>query len=146
MPEFFGQNDNYTIPAIIFIRRIDDLARTNNWNDTTTYANVANALRGFACDWIFTILDQVLARLHKNHLKINQEKFVFGNTHPGEANWGRTSSKRSRMPSCPPTSRLLGTLWDYAIPSRPISKILQSLQHHYSGSQVRIWATNQALY
>jgi Reverse transcriptase (RNA-dependent DNA polymerase) len=31
----------------------NDLARTNNWNDTTTFANVANTLKGFARDWLF---------------------------------------------------------------------------------------------
>jgi hypothetical protein len=36
------------VMAIVFIRKIDNLARSNNWNDTTTYANVANAFMGFA--------------------------------------------------------------------------------------------------
>jgi len=40
VPEFFGQRGKDTISAIVFIRRIDDLVRTNNWNDTTTYTNV----------------------------------------------------------------------------------------------------------
>jgi hypothetical protein len=35
------------------------MARSNNWNDTTTYANVANALKGFACDWLFAIADML---------------------------------------------------------------------------------------
>ncbi len=48
--EFFRQKCKDTISAIIFIRRIDDLARTNNWSDTVTYTNVANTLRGFAHD------------------------------------------------------------------------------------------------
>jgi hypothetical protein len=52
--EFFGQKGKDTISAIVFIRRIDHLARSNNWNDTTTYMNVANTLRGFASDWLFT--------------------------------------------------------------------------------------------
>jgi hypothetical protein len=30
VPEFFGQKNKDTITAIIFIRRINDLARTNN--------------------------------------------------------------------------------------------------------------------
>ena len=38
--------DNIT--AIVFIRKIEDLARSNRWMDTTTYANVANNLKGFA--------------------------------------------------------------------------------------------------
>jgi hypothetical protein len=37
----------------VFIRKTDDLAQTNRWNDTTTYANVANTLKGFTRDWLF---------------------------------------------------------------------------------------------
>ena len=44
IPDFWGQKAKDTVTAIIFIRKIEDLARTNNWNDTTIYANVANAL------------------------------------------------------------------------------------------------------
>jgi hypothetical protein len=49
IPEYFGQKgkDNI-ITAIVFIRKIEDLARTNCWTDATTYANVANNLKGFA--------------------------------------------------------------------------------------------------
>jgi hypothetical protein len=43
IPDFWGQKAKDTITAIVFIRKIDDLARSNNWNNTTTYANVANA-------------------------------------------------------------------------------------------------------
>ncbi len=50
VPEFFGQKGKDTITAIVSIRRIDNLARTNNWSDTVTYTNVANTLRGFAHD------------------------------------------------------------------------------------------------
>jgi len=53
VPEFFRQKGNDTISAIVFIRRSNDLARTNNWNDMTSYTNVANTLRGFAHDWLF---------------------------------------------------------------------------------------------
>jgi len=48
IPEYFGQKGKDNITAIVLIRKIDDLARTNRWNDTTTYANVANNLKGFA--------------------------------------------------------------------------------------------------
>ncbi len=41
------------------IRKIDDLARSNNWNDTTTYTNVANAFKGFARDWLFAMADML---------------------------------------------------------------------------------------
>jgi hypothetical protein len=43
----------------VFIRKIDDLARTNRWNDTTTYANVANTLKGFVSDWLFATVDML---------------------------------------------------------------------------------------
>jgi hypothetical protein len=48
VPEYWGQKSKDTVTALIFIRKIDNLARTNNWNDTTTYTNVANELKGFA--------------------------------------------------------------------------------------------------
>jgi hypothetical protein len=35
------------------------LARTNNWNDTTTYADVANAFKGFAQEWLFAMADML---------------------------------------------------------------------------------------
>jgi hypothetical protein len=35
IPEFFGQKGKDNITAIVFIRKIDDLARTNRWNDMT---------------------------------------------------------------------------------------------------------------
>jgi hypothetical protein len=53
IPDFWGQKPSDTITALIFIRKIDNLARSNNWNDTTTYVNVANAFKGFAWDWLF---------------------------------------------------------------------------------------------
>jgi hypothetical protein len=53
IPEFYGQKGKDNITAIVFIRKIDDLAQTNRWNDTTTYANMANTLKGFAHDWLF---------------------------------------------------------------------------------------------
>jgi hypothetical protein len=53
IPEYFGQKGKDNIMAIVFIRKIEDLARTNRWNDPTTYANVANNLKGFARDWLF---------------------------------------------------------------------------------------------
>ncbi len=48
IPEYFGQKGKDNITAIVFIRKIEDLARTNRWTDATTYANVANNLKGFA--------------------------------------------------------------------------------------------------
>jgi hypothetical protein len=59
VPEFFGQQNKDTITEIVFIRRIDNLARTNNWSDTITYSNVANSLRGFARDWLFATVEML---------------------------------------------------------------------------------------
>jgi hypothetical protein len=72
IPEFFSQKGKDNITAIVFIRKIDDLARTNRWNDTTTYANVANNLKGFARDWLFAtveMLDWTAAQLTWTNLK-----------------------------------------------------------------------------
>ena len=52
--------------------KIKDLARTNCWNDATTYANVANNLKGFARDWLFAtaeMLDWTPAQLTWTNLK-----------------------------------------------------------------------------
>ncbi len=43
----------------MFIKKIDDLACTNRWNDMTTYANVANTLKGFARDWLFATVEML---------------------------------------------------------------------------------------
>jgi hypothetical protein len=43
--EFWGQKAKDTVTAIVFIRKIEDLSRTNHLTDTATYANVANALK-----------------------------------------------------------------------------------------------------
>jgi hypothetical protein len=59
LPKFFGQKGKDNIMAIVFIRIIDDLARTNRWNDTTTYTNVANTLKGFARDWLFATMEML---------------------------------------------------------------------------------------
>ncbi len=63
--------------AIVFIRKIEDLARTNNWNDTTTYAYVANAFKPFALDWLFAMadmLDWTEAQLTWTNLKLRFQK------------------------------------------------------------------------
>jgi len=72
IPEFFGQKGKDNITAIMFIRKIDDLARTNRWTDTATYANMANNLKGFARDWLFAtveMLDWTAAQLTWTNLK-----------------------------------------------------------------------------
>jgi hypothetical protein len=66
-----------TVTAIIFIRKIEDLARTNHWTDTATYANVANAFKGFARDWLFAtadMLDWTDAQLTWTNLKPRFQK------------------------------------------------------------------------
>jgi hypothetical protein len=59
IPDFWGQKAKDTVMAIVFIRKIDDLARPNNWNDINTYENVANAFKGFARDWLFATADML---------------------------------------------------------------------------------------
>jgi hypothetical protein len=77
IPDFWGQKAQDTMIAIVFIRKIEDLARTNNWNDTTTYTNVANAFKGFARDWLFAtadMLDWTEAQLTWTNLKPRFQK------------------------------------------------------------------------
>ncbi len=72
IPEYFGQKGKDNITEIVFIRKIEDLARTNCWNDATTYANVANNLKGFARDWLLAtaeMLGWTLAQLTWTNLK-----------------------------------------------------------------------------
>jgi hypothetical protein len=61
-------------------QKIDYLARTNNCNNTTSYANVANALKGFPRDWLFTtaeMLDWSADQLTWTNLKPRfQKQFV----------------------------------------------------------------------
>jgi hypothetical protein len=77
IPDFWGQKAKDTVTAIVFIRKIDDLARSNNWNNTTAYANVANAFKGFARDWLFAtadMLDWTEAQLTWTNLKPRFQK------------------------------------------------------------------------
>jgi hypothetical protein len=55
VPDYWGQK----VTAIVFIRMIDNLARTKHWNNTTAYANVTNALKGFALDWLFATVEML---------------------------------------------------------------------------------------
>jgi hypothetical protein len=53
------------------------LARTNHWTDTATYANVANAFKGFAREWLFAtadMLDWTDAQLTWTNLKPRFQK------------------------------------------------------------------------
>jgi len=59
IPKFYGQKDKDNITAIVFIRKIDDLALTNRWNNTTTYTNVANTLKAFTCNSLFATVEML---------------------------------------------------------------------------------------
>jgi hypothetical protein len=53
------------------------LARTNHWTDTATYANVTNAFKGFAREWLFAtadMLDWTDAQLTWTNLKPRFQK------------------------------------------------------------------------
>jgi hypothetical protein len=43
----------------VFIRKIDDLARSNRWTNIATYANMANNLKGFTCHWLFATVEML---------------------------------------------------------------------------------------
>ncbi len=45
IPEFFGAKSKDTISTADFIRRLEDLAKTNRWTDAQTYHHFANSLR-----------------------------------------------------------------------------------------------------
>ena len=46
IPEFFGEKTKDTVTAQEFILRIDECQISNDWNDTTTFANFRLCLRG----------------------------------------------------------------------------------------------------
>jgi len=55
--EFFGAKSKDTISAADFIRRLEDLAKTNRWMDTQTYHHFTNSLRNPAREWLSSIVD-----------------------------------------------------------------------------------------
>jgi hypothetical protein len=57
IPEFFGAKSKDTISAADFIRRLEDLAKTNRWMDAQTYHHFANSLRNPAREWLPSIVD-----------------------------------------------------------------------------------------
>jgi hypothetical protein len=57
IPEFFGAKSKDTISAADFIRRLEDLAKTNRWTDAQTYHHFANYLRNPAREWLSSIVD-----------------------------------------------------------------------------------------
>ena len=52
IPEFFGEKAKDTVTAQEFILRIDECQVSNDWNDTTTFANFRLCLRGEAEEWL----------------------------------------------------------------------------------------------
>jgi hypothetical protein len=57
IPEFFGTKSKDTISAADFIRRLEDLAKTNRWTDAQTYHHFANSLWNPAREWLSSIVD-----------------------------------------------------------------------------------------
>ncbi len=57
IPEFFGTKSKDTILAEDFIRRLEDLAKTNRWLDAQTYYHFANSLRNPAREWLSSVVD-----------------------------------------------------------------------------------------
>jgi hypothetical protein len=51
----FWQKGKVTISVMDYICRIKDLIKTNNWLDTAAYNNLANASKGTAQKWIFSM-------------------------------------------------------------------------------------------
>jgi hypothetical protein len=50
--EFFGTKSKDTISAADFIRRLEDLDKTNQLTDAQTYYHFANSLRNLAGEWL----------------------------------------------------------------------------------------------
>jgi hypothetical protein len=57
IPEFFGSKTKDTISAVDFIRRLEDLAKTNQWTDAQTYYHFANSLRNPAREWLSSVVN-----------------------------------------------------------------------------------------
>jgi len=57
IPEFFGAKSKDTISAADYIRRLEDLAKTNRWTDAQTYHHFANSLRNPAREWLSSIVN-----------------------------------------------------------------------------------------
>ena len=57
IPEFFGAKSKDTISAADFIRRLEDLAKTNRWTDAQNYHYFANSLRNPAREWLSSIVN-----------------------------------------------------------------------------------------
>jgi hypothetical protein len=56
-PVLFGSKRKDTISAADFIRRLEDLAKTNRWLDAQTYYHFAYSLRNLAREWLSSVAD-----------------------------------------------------------------------------------------
>ncbi len=52
LPEFWDNKAKDSIMANKFVKRIDNMAKANNWSDGTVFTNFAMSLRGSANPWL----------------------------------------------------------------------------------------------
>jgi hypothetical protein len=57
IPEFFGSKSKDTISGADFIRRLEDLAKTNRWTNAQTYYHFINSLHNPALEWLSSVVD-----------------------------------------------------------------------------------------
>jgi hypothetical protein len=80
IPEFFGAKSKDTISAVDFIRRLEDLAKTNRWMDAQTYHYFANSLRNPAREWLSSIvqwnLDKNIRLLWSNFKDLFKQEYA----------------------------------------------------------------------
>jgi hypothetical protein len=71
IPEFYGEKNKDTVTAAQFIHRIDECQVSNEWNDTTTFANFSLSLQGEADEWLIStcwLLELTAAQKTWTHL------------------------------------------------------------------------------
>jgi len=52
--EFYGEKNKDTVSATQFMHRIDECQVSNEWNDTTTFANFSLSLGGETDEWLIS--------------------------------------------------------------------------------------------
>jgi hypothetical protein len=52
IPDFWGEKGKDTVTVTQFISRIDECQVSNEWNDTTIFANFSLCLQGEADEWL----------------------------------------------------------------------------------------------
>ncbi len=73
IPEYFGEKTRDTITAQEFISHIDECQISNNWNDTTTFANFQLCLRGEAEERLSSTVSHLkLTAAQKSWTRIRQ--------------------------------------------------------------------------